>query len=201
MLCRVDWVCFALGGTSETLRLPARVANALRSQARAAGMTLSQYLEQLSEGNVDCHDREVEGAPSTIEINDEMSAILERVEYQWLKPAAPKTIIEATLDRFDELWITLRKDLESTTKIFTQQLRPRLKHEFPEVAARAISNSRTSTGFTAWVGWLADVHSYKRSEKERANSIATQLSIGISNYTRNHALSIVGRRFKTANSN
>lgn len=88
------------------------------------------------------------------------------------------------------------KSLESTTKIFTQQLRQRLKHEFPEVADRTISNARTKSGFTPWVGWLADVHSYKRIENERKTSIATQLSISITDYTRNHALSIVGAQIQ-----
>ncbi|WP_373539716.1 hypothetical protein [Chamaesiphon sp.] len=88
------------------------------------------------------------------------------------------------------------KSLESTTKIFTQQLRQRLKHEFPEVADRAITNSRAIGGFSPWVGWLADVHSYKRIENEYAKSIATALSIAITDYTRNHALSIVGAQIQ-----
>ncbi len=58
------------------------------------------------------------------------------------------------------------KSLEVKTLVFTQQIRQRLKYEFPEVAGRAITNARTGLGFTAWVGWLAGVHSYKRIENE-----------------------------------
>ncbi len=83
------------------------------------------------------------------------------------------------------------KSLESTTKILTQQIRQRLKYEFPEVADRTIGNSRTSEGFTAWVGYLAGVHDYKRIREEREKSIATELSIDISPYTIDHAGSIV----------
>lgn len=84
------------------------------------------------------------------------------------------------------------KSLEVTTKIFQQQLRQRLKYEFPEIADRAINNSRTREGFTPWVGWLAGIHAYKRIETERESSIATSLGIEISPYTRNHAASLVG---------
>ncbi len=83
------------------------------------------------------------------------------------------------------------KSLESTTKILAQQIRQRLKYEFPEVADRAITNSRTGDGFTAWVGYIAGVHTYKRIENERAKSISTELSIDISPYTIDHAGSIV----------
>ena len=88
------------------------------------------------------------------------------------------------------------KSLESTTKILTQQIRQRLKHEFPEVADRAVSNSRTKDGFTAWIGWLAGIHNYKRIENEYAKSIATELSIDISQYTRDHAAAIAGNEIR-----
>jgi uncharacterized protein involved in tolerance to divalent cations len=88
------------------------------------------------------------------------------------------------------------KSLESTTKILTQQIRQRLKYEFPEIADRSINNSRTSVGFTAWIGYLAGIHSYTRIDKERSNSIATQLSIDISQYTRDHAAAIAGNQIR-----
>jgi hypothetical protein len=62
-------------------------------------------------------------------------------------------------------------ELESTTKILQQQIRQRLKYEFPEIAKRAISSSRTKEGFTAWIVWLAGIHTYKRIEEERPQSI------------------------------
>jgi uncharacterized protein involved in tolerance to divalent cations len=88
------------------------------------------------------------------------------------------------------------KSLESTTKILAQQIRQRLKYEFPEVADRAINNSRTSDGFTAWIGYLAGIHDYKRIRDERAKSIATELSIEISPYTRDHAAAIAGNQIR-----
>jgi uncharacterized protein involved in tolerance to divalent cations len=88
------------------------------------------------------------------------------------------------------------KSLESTTKILIQQIRQRLKYEFPEVADRAISNARTPEGFTAWIGWLADIHHYTLIKNQRAKSIATELSIEISQYTRDHAAAIVGNQIR-----
>jgi uncharacterized protein involved in tolerance to divalent cations len=82
------------------------------------------------------------------------------------------------------------KSLESTTKILTQQIRQRLKYEFPEIADRTISSSRTKDGYTAWMGYLAGIHTYKRIRNEREASIATALSIDISPYTIDHAGSI-----------
>lgn len=88
------------------------------------------------------------------------------------------------------------KSLESTTKILIQQIRQRLKYEFPEIADRAITNARQENGFTPWIGWLAGIHSYKRIENERESSIATELSIDISQYTRDHAAAIAGNQMR-----
>jgi hypothetical protein len=83
--------------TSETVRLPARVADALRSQAIAVGMTLTEYLEELA--FEDKKDDAIEPTESEIEINAEMSAIIDRVEYQWLKPSQ---IVDRTIEIFDD---------------------------------------------------------------------------------------------------
>jgi uncharacterized protein involved in tolerance to divalent cations len=88
------------------------------------------------------------------------------------------------------------KSLESTTKILIQQIRQRLKFEFPEIADRAMNNSRHHDGFTPWVGWLAGIHTYPRIKNERAKSIATELSIEISQYTRDHAAAIAGNQIR-----
>lgn len=88
------------------------------------------------------------------------------------------------------------KSLESTTKVLTQQIRQRLKYEFPEIADRSITNSRTTDGFTAWIGYLAGIHSYKRIENERAKSVAVSLGIEISQYTRDHAAAIAGNEIR-----
>jgi hypothetical protein len=59
-----------------------------------------------------------------------------------------------------------------------------------------VTSSRTSHGFTAWIGYLAGIHSYKRIENERTKSIATKLSIDISQYTRDHAAAIAGNQIR-----
>jgi predicted HicB family RNase H-like nuclease len=89
--------------TSETVRLPARVADALRQQATAAGMTLNEYLEELAFLEPLDDDRPIDQTESAIELNPEMLALLDRVEYQWLKPVEPKKIIETAVDGFDRL--------------------------------------------------------------------------------------------------
>jgi uncharacterized protein involved in tolerance to divalent cations len=88
------------------------------------------------------------------------------------------------------------KSLESTTKIYQQQIRQRLKYEFPEIADRAISNYRTKGGFTPWIGWLAEIHTYPSIENERNRSIAVELGIEISEYTRQHARAIAGNEIQ-----
>jgi uncharacterized protein involved in tolerance to divalent cations len=88
------------------------------------------------------------------------------------------------------------KSLEVTTKILQQQIRQRLKYEFPEISKRSISNYRCNEGFTPWVGWLAGIHTYKQIENERAKSIATELSIEISQYTCDHAAAICGNEIR-----
>jgi uncharacterized protein involved in tolerance to divalent cations len=88
------------------------------------------------------------------------------------------------------------KSLESTTKILVQQIRQRLKYEFPEVADRAINNKLTHEGFTAWVGYLAGIHDYTRIKNDHAKSIASELSIKLSQYTRDHAAAICGNQIR-----
>lgn len=88
------------------------------------------------------------------------------------------------------------KGLETTSVPLTNQLRQRLKYEFPEIAKRTINNSRTKLGFTAWIGWLAGIHRYKMIENERERSIATQLSILISDYTRSRAKMLAEHQIK-----
>jgi uncharacterized protein involved in tolerance to divalent cations len=88
------------------------------------------------------------------------------------------------------------KSLETTTKILQQQIRQRLKYEFPEISKRAITNYRCHEGFTPWLGWLAGIHTYTQISNERAKSIATELSIEISQYTRDHAAAICGNEIR-----
>jgi hypothetical protein len=88
------------------------------------------------------------------------------------------------------------ESLDSTSKIFTQQLRQRLKYEFPECADRAISNARTKDGCTAWVGWLAEIHTSKQIQFGYNKSIAIELGIPITRYTRDHAAALAGNQIR-----
>jgi hypothetical protein len=88
------------------------------------------------------------------------------------------------------------ESLKATTKILNQQIKQRLKYEFPEIADRKLTNGLTKSGFTAWVGWLAGIHSYKQIKNLHAKSIATELGISISDYTRAHAASIAGDQIR-----
>jgi uncharacterized protein involved in tolerance to divalent cations len=88
------------------------------------------------------------------------------------------------------------KSLQSTTKILQQQIRQRLKYEFPEVADRSITNIHTHEGYTAWLGYLASIHIYTRIKNEHAKSVATVLGVAISQYTRDHAASICGNQIR-----
>lgn len=91
------------------------------------------------------------------------------------------------------------ESLRSTSMTYTQQLRQRLKFEFPECADRTISDARTHDGFTAWVGWLAGIYPSTRIEKGYRKSIAVELGVEITQYTRDHALSLAGNQIRETN--
>jgi hypothetical protein len=80
-------------------------------------------------------------------------------------------------------------ELEQLDKLRTSivnQIRQRLSYEFPETAKRTIKES-VKLGFSPFLGWLAEVHSYGRIKNEYKHSVAHNLDISISNYTRAHA--------------
>jgi hypothetical protein len=100
-------------------------------------------------------------------------------------------LIAEVNDRILEL-----ESLDSTSVVFTQQLRQRLKYEFPECADRTINNARTKDGFTAWVGWLAGIYSSKQIQSGYDKSIAIELGITIARYTRDHAAALAGNQIR-----
>ena len=110
-------------------------------------------------------------------------------QHKWLNWRAG--LIAEVNDRILEL-----ESLDSTSIVFTQQLRQRLKYECPECADRSISNARTKYGFTAWVGWLADCHNSRQIQNGYDKSIAVQLGIAISQYTRDHAAALAGNQIR-----
>ncbi len=84
-------------------------------------------------------------------------------------------------------------DLEQLDKLrtaFVNQLRQRLSFEFPEAQKRVLRQSN-KLGYSPFIGWLAEVHSYTRVENNYKNSIARTLGIDISKYTRAHATAII----------
>jgi hypothetical protein len=56
----------------------------------------------------------------------------------------------------------------------------------------------TKDGFTAWIGWLAGIHEYPQIKNLYPKSIAVELGIRISPYTRAHAASIAGDQIRDA---
>jgi hypothetical protein len=82
------------------------------------------------------------------------------------------------------------KAIETLTNPAINQLRQRLKYEFPEIADRC--NKIGVNGYAPWIGWLAGIQTYKLIENEYDRSIARQLSIEISDFTRQQASRITG---------
>ena len=70
------------------------------------------------------------------------------------------------------------------------QLRQRLSYEFPEVVKHTMDISDVR-GFTLLIGWLARMHQNKRYDNKYRLSVAHQLNITLSEYTRAHAKIIV----------
>jgi hypothetical protein len=85
---------------------------------------------------------------------------------------------------------------DSCIKILQQQIRQRLKYEFPEIADRQIGAGRTKDGYTAWLGYIAGIHSFTKIKNERTRSIATTLGVEISQYTRDHATALCGNQLR-----
>jgi hypothetical protein len=84
---------------------------------------------------------------------------------------------------------SLFHEVEQLDKLRTSvinQIRQRLALEFPETAKRTIAQS-SKLGFSPFIGWLAQIHSYTRVDNEYKRSVAHHLGIRISNYTRAHA--------------
>jgi hypothetical protein len=103
-------------------------------------------------------------------------------ESRWLKG---KLLIAAELhNRLLQL-----KGIDRTRIAQMNQLKQRLKLEFPEIANRK-PTQKCKAGYTAWIGWLAGIHQYSLIENEYKRSIVHTLGIEISQYTREHAEAI-----------
>lgn len=81
------------------------------------------------------------------------------------------------------------KQIDKLKTASVNHLRQRLSREFPEIAERKPQISE-KLGFSPLWGWLAELHTYSRIENEYKGSVAREIGIEISQYTRDHALSI-----------
>jgi hypothetical protein len=84
--------------TSETLRLPAHIADALRRQAIERGLTLTQYLEQLATGEP---EEEIEIDTMTMTVDPEMAIVMDSLDRKFRGDNRPP--LDRLGDRFDEL--------------------------------------------------------------------------------------------------
>jgi hypothetical protein len=86
---------------TNTLRLPRELVDTIAEQAMNAGLSIQDYLTQLTDPNGE--DESIETSqPSSIEMSDEQLAVIDRVEYQWLKPAIDsQKFLERSVESFD----------------------------------------------------------------------------------------------------
>lgn len=89
--------------------------------------------------------------------------------------------IEKVRRRFYEL-----EQLRKHRTGMVNNVRQRLCEEFPEVAQRQVHIAER-LGYSPLWGWLGGIRSYSRIEREYRCSIASELGIPISQYTRDHA--------------
>lgn len=96
---------------------------------------------------------------------------------------------DVLITRVREIFLA-KEQLQKLRSALISQLRQRLAFEYPEAVKHnfVISKSR---GFTPMIGWLAHGHSSTRLENKYKLSVAHDLDIQISSYTRNHASTIV----------
>ncbi|BAU63044.1 hypothetical protein STA3757_03990 [Stanieria sp. NIES-3757] len=71
------------------------------------------------------------------------------------------------------------------------QIKQRLSLEFPEMSGKQFKISSVR-GFTPFLGWLSHTHNAPRYDRLYNTSIAHELKIEISEYTKDHALVVTG---------
>jgi hypothetical protein len=96
---------------------------------------------------------------------------------------------------YDEIITNLRElflakeQLQKLRTNLVSQLRQRLSYEFPEVSRHTMDLG--ISGYTPIIQWLAFKHPEPRYDNKYKLSVAHELSITISTYTRNHAKIII----------
>lgn len=83
-----------------------------------------------------------------------------------------------------------KEQLQKLRTNLVSQLRQRLSHEFPEAARHSMTRSKTK-GYTPIIYWIAFNHPNARYDNKYKQSIAPELGIEISTYTRLHAQMII----------
>ncbi|MEM6613260.1 MAG: transposase [Cyanobacteria bacterium P01_C01_bin.72] len=92
------------------------------------------------------------------------------------------------ISRVRELFLE-KEQLQKVRTSMINQLRQRLALDYPE-AVKATLQMSDLRGFTPLIGWLAQQHESTRHDNKYKLSVAHQLAIKISQYTRNHAKAI-----------
>lgn len=95
---------------------------------------------------------------------------------------------DLVISRTRELFLE-KEQLQKIRNSMINQLRQRLAYEYPE-AVKATLKISELRGFTPFIGWLAQRHKTTYHNNKYQLSIAHQLSVEISEYTRAHAAAI-----------
>jgi hypothetical protein len=96
----------AVRNAIENVRIPVAVADKLRQQAIEKGLTLTEYLGQLANGEPD----EVEPTVTTLhDVDPELAAAVDVLDRQFTRSSSigPTQIIDRTLDSFDRIMTDL----------------------------------------------------------------------------------------------
>jgi hypothetical protein len=101
---------------------------------------------------------------------------------------------QETISELRELFLA-KEQLAKLRSNLIAQIKQRLSSEFPEIAGKNFKRSQLQ-GFTPIIGWLAGINNQRRYDNLYRNSIASELNITISQYTRDRAktLSEIERR-------
>jgi predicted DNA binding CopG/RHH family protein len=92
----------------QSLRLPKRLLERAKIQARLKGITVEEYLDELMNG--DAEDSRPADPEVASQVTPEMSQIIDELELQWLEPQSPQITPTTPIYQFDEkpsFWILM----------------------------------------------------------------------------------------------
>jgi hypothetical protein len=93
-----------------------------------------------------------------------------------------------------------KEQLQKIRASLVAQLRQRLAYEYPEAVSSTLTISKVR-GFTPFLGWLAQQHLSTLQENKYKRSIAHSLGIEISQFSRDHAVTITSLEQRISNCN